>query len=145
MSDFETVHVGTMEELKRVKEERDEAFAKGKQVFEVLRLVEADSRDLQLRQSELLTELAEAREREQTMAALCEDAAVVLERTANDTIDGRNMARRLRGATDTSLARLKAEWQAEVLEVVAEDGWSDTEMLLLAAQLRRQAEGDEYE
>jgi len=32
-----------------------------------------------------------------------------------------------------------------VLEVVAEDGWSDTEMLLLAAQLRRQAEGDEYE
>jgi len=105
MSDFETVHVGTMEELKRVKEERDEAFAKGKQVFEVLRLVEADSRDLQLRQSELLTELAEAREREQTMAALCEDAAVVLERTANDTIDGRNMARRLRGATDTSLIR----------------------------------------
>jgi hypothetical protein len=56
------------------------------------------------------------RGREQALVALCEDAAAILERTANDTLDGRNMVRRLRGATDTSIARLKAEWQAEALE-----------------------------
>ena len=36
------------------------------------------------------------------MAGLCEEAAQVLERTANDTLDGRNMAKRLREAYNES-------------------------------------------
>ena len=63
--------------------------------------------------------LSEAATRLTALAALCQEGAAVLERTANDTLDGRNMAVRLREANTSSLARLKAQWQAEALEVFA--------------------------
>ena len=62
--------------------------------------------------------LSEAATRLTALAALCQEGAAVLERTANDTLDGRNMTVRLREANTTSLARLKAKWQAEAME-----GW----------------------
>ena len=64
----------------------------------------------------LLRELEIVRQERDALAALCQEAAAVLERTANDTLDGRNMAVRLREANTSSLARLKAQWQAEALE-----------------------------
>ena len=56
------------------------------------------------------------------LAGLCEESARVLERTANDTFDGRNMAKKLRGVSTTSLAHLKSQWQAEAVPRLAEIG-----------------------
>lgn len=83
------------------------------------------------------------------LAALCQEGAAVLERTANDTLDGRNMAVRLREANTTSLARLKAEGQAEVLDNIAADMRAKGKTLAtlealeaVATKLRRRAEED---
>lgn len=120
---------------------------------------------LELRIEELASELrchkaalAGLQQERDALAALCQEGAAVLERTANDTLDGRNMAVRLREANTTSLTRLKAEWQAEARLEFAKDAARRhgglTSIVELAesinywrpieekAELRRQAEGD---
>lgn len=115
---------------------------------------------LELRIEELASELRSHKatleglqQERDALAALCGAAAVVLERTANDTLDGRNMVRRLRGATDTSIARLKAEWQAKGAQLTADsiryeyEGEIHQDRIAdhadeVAAELRRQAEED---
>ena len=97
--------------------------------------------------------LYEAAQRLLKVEALCGAAAVALERTANDTLDGRNMAVRLREANTSSLARLKAQWQAEALERCAKGVAAckpgatprgiSIAIKMEAAELRRQAEGGE--
>ena len=84
------------------------------------------------------------------LAALCQEAAAVLERTANDTLDGRNMAVRLRESPTSSLARLKAKWQSEALGHVLAEVLAAVEADTVRAhlrnamrKLRRQAEGGE--
>ena len=63
----------------------------------------------------LLRELEIVRQERDALAALCQEAAAVLERTANDTLDGRNTAVRLRESS-ASLARLKAQcWKEAYL------------------------------
>ncbi len=105
------------------------------------------------RMKELEAQRDEVIEQRDALAALCGAAAVVLERTANDTLDGRNMARRLRGVSDTSLARLKAQWQAEAMQATADairyeyEGEVHRDRIAdyaddMADELRRQAEGD---
>ncbi len=92
-----------------------------------------------------------AEDERDALAALCQEGAAVLERTANDTLDGRNMAVRLREANTTSLARLKAQWQVEAINrlhdrYMTETGghgsvsgyvWDELQ------HIRRQAEGGE--
>lgn len=64
--------------------------------------------------------LEEVLDERDALAALCQEGAAVLERTANDTLDGRNMAVRLREANTTSLARLKAQWAQEGARAAAQ-------------------------
>ena len=97
-------------------------------------------------------QLQDLREERDALAALCQEGAAVLERTANDTLDGRNMTVRLREANTTSLARLKAKWQAEAMEGWLEqmrymEGLNTFDCMesaeLYAEELRRQAEEGE--
>ena len=82
----------------------------------------------------------DAEQARDALAALCQEGAAVLERTANDTLDGRNMAVRLREATPaTSLARQKARWQAEAVEHAMRLE-THFDRGIYANELRRQAE-----
>ena len=95
----------------------------------------------------VIEEIRKLEQQRDALAALCQEGAAVLERTANDTLDGRNMAVRLREANTTSFARLKAQWQREALVRLRTRYCNENRSLFAIVddeieQLRRQAEGD---